>query len=129
MSNSNRFSINIDKTREVVEVSYSNTIDLEDRRQAVEAASRVLEETGYRKVLVDLSNAEMAMHSPHDESRFADVLSRNPMLGRSRTAYLARPDQSINWFIEALAKARHYECEHFTDREAAHAWLARGAGA
>lgn len=127
MSSNRRFSIRIDEARRVIEVRYSGTITLDDRLQAVETGSRILEETGYRKVLVDLSNAEMAMEPPREESRFADVLSSNPQLARSRTAFLASPDQSINWFIEVLAKARHYECEHFTDREAAHAWLAEGA--
>lgn len=127
MSSDRRFSIHTDEARRIVEVRYSGTITLYDRARAVEAGSRVLEETGYRRVLVDLSNAEMAMEPPQEESRFADVLSSNPQLARSRTAFLANPDQSINWFIEVLAKARHYECEHFTDREAAHAWLAEGS--
>lgn len=127
LSSNRRFSIHIDKARRVVEVRYSGTISLADRAQAVETGSRVLEENGYRKVLVDLSNAEMAMEPPEEESRFADLLSSNPQLARCRTAFLANPDHSINWFIEVLAKARHYECEHFTDREAAHAWLAEGS--
>lgn len=126
MRDRRNFSITIDDKRRVVEVRYSGTITLADRSQAVETGSRALEETGYRKVLVDLSNAEMAMEPPQEESRFADVLSSNPQLARSRTAFLASPDQSTNWFIEVLAKARHYDCEHFTDREAAHAWLAEG---
>lgn len=67
------------------------------------------------------------MEGPQEESRFADVLSSDPQLAHCRTAFLASPDQSINWFIEVLAKARHYECEHFTDREAAYAWLAKGS--
>ncbi len=128
MSASTRFSIIIDESRGVVDVRYSGTITLGDREQAVEAGSRALEETGYRKVLVDLSSAEMAMEDPREESRFADVLSNNPQLARCRTAFLARSDQSINWFIEVLAKARHFECEHFTDREAAYAWLAEHSG-
>lgn len=127
MSSNRRFSIHIDEARRIVEVRYSGTISLGDRAQAVEAGSRALEETGYRKVLVDLSSAEMAMEGPQEESRFADVLSSDPQLAHCRTAFLASPDQSINWFIEVLAKARHYECEHFTDREAAYAWLAKGS--
>lgn len=127
MSSYRSFSVDIDEARRVVEVRYWDTITLDDRARAVEAGSRVLEETGYRKVLVDLSSAEMAMEDAREESRFADVLSNNPQLARCRTAFLASPDQSINWLIEVLAKARHYECEHFTDREAAYAWLADGS--
>jgi hypothetical protein len=127
MPDSQNFSITVDDGRRIVEVRYSGVITLEDRTRAVETGSRVLEESGYRKVLVDLSDAEMVMESPQKDSGFADVLSSNPQLASSRTAFLAGPDQSINWFIEMLAKARHYDCEHFTDREAALAWLAEGA--
>lgn len=118
-----KFSIEIDDERGIVEVRYTGRINLDDRAQAVEACSRIVEKTGYFKVLVDLSGAELAMQGPHEEAGFADLLSRNPALARSRTAYLARPDQSINWFIETLAQARHYECKHFANREEAYVWL------
>lgn len=124
MSGNGNFAIDIDEPQGVVEVRYSGTIDLDIRRQAVEAASRALNETGYRRVLVDLSGADMALQGPHEESRFADLLSRTPALARSRTAYLARPEQSVNWFIETLAKVRRYQCEHFTDPAEARGWLA-----
>lgn len=126
MSANSRFSISIDEARKVVEVHYSGTINLDDRAEAVEAASQALERTGYGKVLVDLTGADMVLQSPHEEARFAELLSRNRPLARSRTAYLARADQSVNWFIETLARARHYQCQHFADREEAYGWLSGG---
>lgn len=123
MAEDGSFSITVDEDRRLIEVTYSGEIDLNDRAAAVKAASEILEEKGYRRVLVDLSNARMKANSPHEESWFANVLSGNAALARSRTAYLARPDQTVNWFIEILAQARHYACKHFNDREAAYTWL------
>lgn len=123
-----RFSITVDEDRRLVEVIYTGEVDLHERAAAVKAASEVLEEKGYRRVLVDLSNARMKANSPHEESWFANVLGRNPVLARSRTAYLARPDQTVNWFIGILAQARHYACKHCNDREAAYAWLMDSEG-
>lgn len=123
MAGEKRFTLAVDHDRGLVTVTYRGTITLDDRIEAVEAASRELEETGYRRVLVDLSRAEMASQAPEAESRFAHVLSNNRVLARCRTAYLARERQAGNWFIELLAKTRHYPFGHFTDLDRAYEWL------
>lgn len=119
-----RYTIELDDDRWIVVVKYSGMIDLRDRRQAVEAASKAIREKGFRKILVDFSNARMEIHAPEEESEFADLLSSHDVLMDCRTAYFSRPGQSINWFIEVLAQARHFPCRHFTDRELAYQWLA-----
>lgn len=121
-----RFSLAVDDRRQIVEVAYEGLISLEDRRQAVKAATKIMESRGFRRVLVDFSNAELQMENPEEESGFADLLSDNPVLAQSFTAYLSRPEQSVNWFIEILARARRYRCKHFTDREQACYWLEDG---
>jgi len=124
MFGSSRYSIDVDQERGIVIVNYVDVIDLTDRRQAVETATREAREKGFRKILVDFSEARMETHAPEEESEFADLLSSHDVLMDCRTAYLSRPGQSINWFIEVLAQARHFPCRHFTDREQAQAWLA-----
>lgn len=122
-----KFNLKVDDKRRIVEVIYRGMINLDDRQRAVDAATRIMEERGYHGVLVDFSDAEMEMLNPEKESGFADVLSKNPILARGCTAYLSRPGQSINWFIEVLARARRFRCKHFTNRNEAYSWLAQNA--
>lgn len=128
MADEGKFTVDFDAERGLVVVTYHGLIRLEHRQQAVARGSQAMEEHGCRRVLVDFRDASMDSHSPEEESNFADVLSKNPVLAVSRIAYLARPGQSVNWFIEILAQARHFNCRHFTSIEEAHVWLAGGAG-
>jgi len=121
--NDEKFTVSLDREAGITEVAYHGVINLADRRRAVDRASRLMQERGCRAVLVDFRDAEMAMLDPQDESRFVDKLSSNEILAESRTAYLSRPNQSINWFIEVLARARHFPCRHFHTYEEARAWL------
>lgn len=117
------YKITIDEKRALIMVKYSGAITLEDRAQAVKEGARNLNSTGYRKVLVDLSDAKAIFQSPEDESDFANVLSNNKVLRHCKTAYLAKSTQHSNDFVEILARARHYNFKHFTDINEAYQWL------
>lgn len=122
-----KFALSTDEPNGIVWVTYQGVISLDDRKQAVDAAVKVMEEAGIKNVLVDFRNAEMDINTPEQDSAFADYLSRNPVLIQGRTAYLSRPGQAVNWFIEILARARRYDCNHFNNPEDALAWLKQGS--
>ena len=106
------YTIVVDDQRKLIRIKSSGMITLQDRAQAVEEGSGMLSRSGYRKVLVDLSDAVMAYQSPKEESEFAEVLSRYETLKHCRTAFLVKDQESCNEFIEILAKARRNNSGH-----------------
>lgn len=124
MVNERNYHITVNAERGVVEVAYSGRITLTDRANAVRDATAAVRQNGFERVLVDFSNARMDNHSPQQESVFADLLSRDETLAHCKTAFLSTPGQRINWFIELLARTRHFRCMHFHDRDDAYSWLA-----
>ena len=114
-----------DDTRAVIVVKYHGATSLRDRVAAVNDSIALLRQSGYRRVLVDISAARLSFESPDDESAFAEFISNNEVLKQCKTAFLAGTDQHSNDFIEILASAKHHNLDHFTHIDAAYEWLSK----
>ncbi len=120
------YSIAVDDQQTLVVVKYAGTVTLEERARGVNESVVLLNSTGYRNVLVDLSASTVVFRSDEEQSNFATLLSGNEVLRECKTAYLTGHGGHSNDYIEMLAYIRHFKCRHFTDIEAAYQWFRCG---
>ncbi len=107
----------------LVEVVYRGPTGAAERAKAIHEGARLLSELGFRRVLVDLREATIAVEPTHVLAGLAHHMAHAPAVGNSRLAYLVSPEQEANRIIENMASARHMRVERFHQREAALAWL------
>lgn len=120
------YSITVDDQRTLIVVKYAGAVTLEERARGVNDGVALLNSTGYRNVLVDLSDSTVVFRDAEEQSNFATLLSSNEVLRHCKTAYLTGHGGHSNDYIEMLAYTRHFKCRHFTDIEAAYQWFMCG---
>jgi hypothetical protein len=117
------YDLHLDPDRGLLDLRYHGVVSVAQRLEAWSQAGPLLEASGARRILIDLT-AAIAAHEPLANMRqFVDRLTREPVLLQSRTAFVAPPVHPANHLIELLAAAHHYPFARFGDREAAIAWL------
>ncbi len=115
--------LRIDDALALIEVVYHGAICAAERAQAVHEGARQLTETDFRRVMVDLRDATIAVEPTHVLAGLAHEMAHAPSIGGSRLAYLVTPEQEANRIVENMATARHMRVARFQDRDAALAWL------
>ena len=117
------YDLDLDPDRELLDLRYRGVVSVTQRMEAWERAKPLLDRSGFRRILIDLSGA-IAAHEPLlNTRRFVERLVREPLLLQSRTAFVAPPVHPANHLIELLAAAHHYPFARFGDRDTAIAWL------
>jgi hypothetical protein len=107
----------------LVDVVYHGEVAAPEREQAIREAARLLSETDFRRVLVDLRKATIVSEPTHVMVALAHEIAHAPALYSSRLAYLVTPEQEANRIIENMAVARDMQVGRFHERETAIAWL------
>lgn len=115
--------LRIDDALALIEVAYHGEVGAAERAQAIHEGARLLSERGFRRVLVDLRDAVIAVEPTHVLAGLAHEMAHAPSVGSSRLAYLVTPEQEANRIIENMATARHMQVARFNERDAAIAWL------
>ena len=117
------YTVTVEPQHRLVHVVYAGTIAIADRLAAMHEATRLLEQTHYRRVLIDLSAATTASEALNLSNSFATSLAMTPLMQASRLAYVVSPHDHSNRLIENLASARHIALRRFHDSESALRWL------
>lgn len=117
------YAISVDSEHQVLVVRYHGVVSVAQRRQAWAESEPILRAQDIRRILIDLQEASPAYEPVSEYAGFVSLLASEPLLLRSRTAFVAPPVHPINHLIEVLADARHYPFRRFADRAAALDWL------
>ena len=116
------FSIEFDRSHEIVNVVYNGTVSLEMRKQAVEQVCSDHEQYKPLKILVDVR--ELIMDLSFDEQQaFGEYLANHPGLNHARVAVLHKPDSNPNVVIDSSAYNNGYLLAQFSSRSDAEQWL------
>jgi hypothetical protein len=117
------YDLRLDEANGLLDVHYHGVVSVAQRIQAWEESAPLLQASGVRRILIDLT-AALAAHEPlRHTQEFVGRLTREPLLLASRTAFVAPPAHPANHLFEVLAGAHHYPFARFDNREAAIAWL------
>jgi hypothetical protein len=113
----------LDTTRNILDLRYHGVVSVAQRLQAAGEAVPLLQNSGVRRILIDLMQATAAPDSIDDFRAFAARITHEPVFLQSRTAFVAPPVNYTNHLIEVLVDAHHYPFSRFSDRDEAIAWL------
>jgi hypothetical protein len=119
------YTLQLDDADALLEVRYQGVVTVAERFQAWSEARPLLERSGYRRILIDLTGARAGPDDSSDFSAFANRITSEPLLLASRTAFVVPAVHPVNHLIEVLADARHYPFQRFDTRAPAIEWLRR----
>jgi hypothetical protein len=117
------YTVTVEPQHRLVRVVYTDTITIADRLAAMQEGTRLMAQTHYRRVLVDLTRAASAPEALNRSNSFATAMAMAPPMQHSRLAYVVDPHEHANRLIENLAAARHVALRRFHDGESALRWL------
>lgn len=117
------YTLQLDDDHACLDLRYHGVVTVAERLLAWAEAKPLLERSGYRRILIDLSAAQAGPDGPADFSAFANRITREPLLLASRTAFVVPAVHPVNHLIEVLADARHYPFRRFDERAPALEWL------
>lgn len=116
------YQIIIREELQALVVRYYDDVDLITRTEALSKGREMLKKTGYKRILVDLRDADMQL-PPYDAYQFSEKLTEAPELKVSKTAFLVAENDTSNSFVEIFAGNRGYLYNEFTDEQKAWSWL------
>lgn len=117
------YTLQLDHNDAALDLRYHGVVTVAERFQAWAESRPLLERSGFRRILIDLTAAQAGPDGPADFSAFANRITSEPLLLASRTAFVVPPVHPANHLIEVLADARHYPFQRFDTREPALEWL------
>jgi hypothetical protein len=116
---------------ECVELTYRGLVHVDERARSVDDVLRLLDETGFHRVLANFTDAVIPIDDFASSAALAKKMSENVMLHECRLACVSAPETGTNHVVDGLAVARGLTIEKFRDRAEAIRWLmadARQAG-
>ena len=116
------YTLKADHAHETLIVIYRGELSYSNRLDAVEEGGKIIQETGFDSILVDLREATLTM-SATEQFSFGSSLSSNEQINQCRTAFLINRNQNDNDFIETTALNRGYKFNTFTSELMAREWL------
>ncbi len=114
----------MDDSLNIVNVTYTGTVNLHDRMQAVERVCRNYSHLQPLKILVDVRELVMDL-SIEDQQKFGKHLAQHPGLTNARVAVLHKPDFNPNVVIDDSASSDGYMLAQFSSRTDAELWLSK----
>lgn len=111
---------------QVLELAFTGDVTIADRRAGLDEILVLLDDTGYRRVLVNFLRGTPALASLEESKRHAANLARVYASFKGISIAYVGPDIATRAPspVEVLAAARGYFYERFTDRDMALHWLA-----
>ena len=120
------YSIELVEGLPVIRVVFRGSVSLEDRVAALEGVIARQSTSSYRRLLVDLTDAEVTETSTSETLVHASRIARDPVIRGMRIAYIGAPALSSS--LESLAALRGYFYQRFRSQVSALRWLC-GEGA
>lgn len=114
----------MDDSLNIVNVTYTGTVNLHDRMQAVERVCRNYSHLQPLKILVDVRELVMDL-SIEEQQAFGKHLANHPGLTNARVAVLHKPDFNPNVVIDDSAYKDGYMLAQFSSRTDAELWLTK----
>ena len=112
----------INKSEEIIFVTYSGAIDLAERKQAVEEACMLID-SSQPLILIDIRNVAVEM-SINELQEFAAFLASRDKLKGAKVAVLRSQDRAHpNLFLESFAYAEGFTMVPFNDLQKSKNWL------
>jgi hypothetical protein len=108
---------------ELVELAYRGIVHVDERARSVDDVLRLLDETGFHRVLADFTDAVVPVDDFASSAALARKMSDNVMLHECRLACVSAPKTGTNHVVDGLAVARGLTIEKFRDRAEAIRWL------
>jgi hypothetical protein len=108
---------------ECIELVYRGLVHVEERARSVDDVLRLLDETGFHRVLADFTDAVIPIDDFTSSAALAKKMSDNVMLHECRLACVSAPETGANHVVDRLAVARGLTIEKFTGRAEAIRWL------
>ena len=106
-----------------IELVYRGLAHVEERARSVDDVLRLLDETGFHRVLADFTDAVIPIDDFTSSAALAKKMSDNVMLHECRLACVSAPETGANHVVDRLAVARGLTIEKFTGRAEAIRWL------
>jgi len=116
------YVIHKDESLNIVNVTYTGTVNLHDRMQAVERVCRNYSHLRPLKILVDVRELVMEL-SIEDQQAFGKHLANHPGLTNARVAVLHQRDFNPNVVIDDSAYNNGYVLAQFSSPTDAELWL------
>lgn len=116
------YVIHMDESLNIVNVTYTGTVSLHSRMQAVERVCRNYSDSRPLKILVDVRELVMDL-SIEEQQEFGKHLAKHPGLTNARVAVLHKPDFNPNVVIDASAFNDGYILAQFSSLTDAELWL------
>ena len=102
---------------------FSGRVRVEERCEAVDEVLARIDASGFDRILVDFTNATLAIEDVAELNRLARRLASDPTLRRCRIAYLKPETGFWDPAVDMLAHGRGFHAERFSHRDGALAWL------
>jgi len=118
------YVIHKDESLNIVNVTYTGTVNLHNRMQAVERVCRNYSHLQPLKILVDVRELVMDL-SIEEQQAFGKHLANHPGLTNARVAVLHKPDFNPNVVVDDSAFNDGYMLAQFSSRTDAEFWLSR----
>ena len=116
-------AISVDRESRLISCRFTGRVRVEERCEAIDEVLAQIDATGFTAILVDFTNAAVAIEDVAELNRLARRLAQDPTLRRCRIAYLKSTSAFWDPAVDMLAHARGFHAEHFSRREGALAWL------
>jgi len=116
------YVIHMDESLNIVNVTYTGTVSLHSRMQAVERVCRNYSDSRPLKILVDVRELVMDL-SVEEQQEFGKHLAKHPGLINARVAVLHKPDFNPNVVIDDSAFNDGYILAQFSSLTDAELWL------
>ena len=108
---------------ECVELVYRGLVHVDERSRSVDDVLRLLDQTGFHRVLADFTGAVSPIDDFASSAALARKMSDNAILHECRLACVSAPETGTNHVVDGLAVARGLTIEKFSDRAEAIRWL------
>lgn len=106
----------------IITVTYSGNVDLNQRKSAVSETCRLLNQSDFVGLLVDVTKMSLQM-TLDEQKHFAEYLSSKKELAKAKVAILHSPLSNPNSLINAVAYANGFSSVDFNNKSEAIAWL------
>ena len=116
------YVIHMDESLGIVNVTYTGTVSLHNRMQAVERVCRNYSHLQPLKILVDVRELVMDL-SIEEQQAFGKYLASHPGLTNARVAVLHKSDFNPNVVIDDSAYNDGYMLAQFSSLADAESWL------
>ena len=106
----------------VIEVTYTGSVNLDERKRAVEEACQLIRPTEPVRLLIDVRKITMNM-SEQEQMEFGIYLAHRKELLEAKVAVLHNPKNNPNTVIDIHAYLEGYQLGEFDNEREAILWL------